>query len=235
MRIKAASPIAPGVQSIVARQVLRWNEAEKIRGPQTSKPCIAISRLPHARAAELGQRVADRLDYGFLGKEILDQIENEQGIRRQLTEGLDEHVRGVLDRFVIDTFTSKSITESEYATHLVRIISTLGQRGMAVILGRGAPFILPPERALRVLVVAPADFRANRLASKKNISIEEARDILPREDHERHAFIHHHFEIDENDPSLYDLVVNTSTLSMDIAVDLVLSAMRDRFGVRAAD
>ena len=96
---------------------------------------------------------------------------------------------------------------------------------MAVILGRGAPFVLGPDKALRVLVVAPAEWRAEKLAKRQGLSPAEATRRLEREDQQRCDFVAQ-FGVDPNDPSLYDLVVNTHSLGHDAAVTLVIDALR---------
>ena len=111
----------------------------------------------------------------------------------------------------------------------MRAVTTLGERGSAVILGRGAPFILPPKRALRILVVAPDDARAARIASEKSLSPKDARVDLARQDADRIEFLRRDFGVAPNDPQLYDLVVNTATLGPDAAVALVVEAHRRRF------
>ncbi len=178
--------------------------------------------------------MANKLDYGFFGIEIVDQIAREQGIQQRLVAGVDEHVRSVIERHVVDSFRSKAFTESEYLRHVVRVVTTLGKRGMAVILGRGAPFILSQEQALRVLVVAPTSMRVERRARERALAREQAAELVAQEDAERHAFLRHHFGVTPDDAALYDLVVNTGTLGMDAAAALVVDALRRGFpGVRS--
>ena len=52
----------------------------------------------------------------------------------------------------------------EYLHHLSRVIGTIAAHGHAVIVGRGASFILPPEISLRLLVVSPLDERIKNVA-----------------------------------------------------------------------
>ncbi len=230
-------PMPRSLDALVEHQIRRW-EIERRPGMSRPRgPCIALSRLPGSGGAALGQRIAEWLDYGFFGIEIVDQIAREQGIQRRLVTGLDERLRGSIDRYVADAFRStRAFTESDYLQHVVRTVATLGERGMAVILGRGAPFILPAEQALRVLVVAPTPARIERLVKARGLSTREAAQRLEREERERLAFLRHQFGVDPDDPRLYDLVVNTGTLSIDSAAALVVEALRRRFpGNRPAD
>jgi cytidylate kinase len=217
------------LEALVDHQVRRWEIERRPGMPRPRGPCVALSRLPGSGAAALGRRVAEWLDYGFFGIEILDRIAREQGIQRRLLVGLDEHVRGAIDRYVGDAFRTRPFTEGDYLQHVVRTLATLGERGMAVILGRGAPFILSPEQALRVLIVAPTTHRIERLAKARGLSTDEAAQRLAEKDAERLAFLRHQFGVDPDDPRLYDLVVNTATLSIDAGAALVVEGLRRRF------
>ncbi len=217
------------LDEIVDRQARRWEIARRAALPRSKRPCVALSRLPHSGGAELGQRVADKLDYGFFGIEIVEQIAQENRAQRRLVGGLDEHVRTVIERHLTDAFRSNSFTESDYLRHLVRTVLTLGKRGMSVILGRGSPFILSAEQALRVLVVAPTPMRIERLAGKDGVNLEEAAERLTWEDAQRRDFLHHHFGINPDDPTHYDLVVNTGTLGIEPAAQVVVDALHRRF------
>jgi cytidylate kinase len=217
------------MEVLIDRQMRRWNLQQASEGPRLPPPCVALSRLPHSGAEEIGRHVAERLDYGFFGREIVDRIAGEQGIQRRLVAGLDEKIHGTIDRYVADAFRVHAFTESDYLRHVVRVIVTLGNRGMAVILGRGAVFVLSPARALRVYVVAATAARIDRLAESRGLSHEQAAEMIGEEDAKRREFFRHQFGVAPDDPLHYDVVVNTGTLSIDAAVNVVLEALRSRF------
>ncbi len=216
------------IDELVERQGRRWELQRRGPASQVPAPCVALSRLPRSGGAVLGQRVADKLEFGFFGIEIVEQMARELGIQSQLIEMLDEHVRSSVERYVTDSFRRGAITESTYLRQLLRTLAALGEGGRAVILGRGSAYVLRPERTLRVLVVAPHAHRIGRLVKETGVSAEEADGRLEREDAERHEFIGHHFGVNPDDPTLYDLVVNTATLGLDAASTLVVDALRAR-------
>jgi cytidylate kinase len=222
------SPTSPSLDQLVERQVQRW-ALEEARRNAPPAPCVALSRLPGSGGAELGLRIADALGFGFFGIEIVDQIARERHVQRSLVAGLDEHLRDGLERWVGDTFTTRDFTESEYLQGLLRTLATLSERGCSVILGRGSAYAMPPTRTLRVLVVAPFGARAERLARARSLSLEAAELRTRHEDQERRRFIGHHFNLDPDGPLLYDVVVNTDTLGLDCAAELVLHAFSERF------
>ena len=217
------------LEEIVATQVQRWQQQEAERSRSTPAPCVALSRLPGAAGAEVGEAVARQLGFGFFGIEIVDQIARTQGVRRELVAGLDEHVRATIDRWVGDGVHRGPFTEREYHEALLHTLGTLSERGGAVILGRGAPYVLPLGRTLRALVVAPRADRLARLAVARELDRESAERELAREESEREHFVRHHFDADANDPALYDLVVNTGTLGIEGATRFLLRAYEDRF------
>jgi cytidylate kinase len=194
---------------------------------------VALSRLPGAGALELGRRLADRLGYAFFDIELVDQIAREAGLRAELVRDVDEHVRSAIGRIVAEAFRHERFTESDYVRHLVHVVASLGERGAAVILGRGSPFILSPDRALRVLVVAPREARLERIAKREGLSRPDAERRLARLDAERREFNLHHFGVDADAPTLYDLCLNTAQLSFDAAADVAVAALRARFGAAA--
>ena len=218
-----------GLDELVARQIRRWESERDAQTPCPAPPCIALSRLPHSGGAAVGQQVADKLDYGFFGIEIVERIARERGIQQDLVKGLDERVRSVIDRYVIDSFRSRRLTESEYLRHLVTTLATLGEQGRAVILGRGAPFILSPDRTLRVLVVADTELRLERAMRETGLERDAALELLRNEDTERRHFLGHHFGVTPDDPTLYDLVVNTGTLGIDGAAKAIVDCVSLRF------
>ena len=217
------------VSELVERQGRRW-EFERRGGAHRVSPCIALSRLPCSGGAELGRRLAERLDFVFFGIEIVDQMARELGIQRHLVAQLDERVRPAVDRYLTDSFRPSAVTESTYLHRLVRILTTIGERGRAVILGRGSCYVLRPERTLRVLVVAPRAYRIGRLAREAGIPRAAADKRLGEEDEKRREFIGHHFGVDPDNTTLYDLVVNTATLGLGSASEVAAEALRHKVG-----
>ena len=211
------------------RQVRRWDLQHRAEETPRPKPCVAISRLPGAGGAEVGRRVAEALDYGFFGRETVDEMGRGLGVDDWLMSGLDEHVRSAIDRFVLDFFSHRRFTESDYLRHVTRAIATLGRRGSAVIVGRGAAFILSAEEALRVLLVAPRPARIERYARVKEVSAEQAEQMLERAEEQRGEFLRVQFGVHQDDPILYDLVINTARFGFDDSANLILAAVRSHF------
>lgn len=218
--------LSPRVDALVAHQISRWQGSEP-RG--ASGRCLAIANLPGAGGEEVGRRLAEELGYGCFGREIVDEIARRRGIAQELLRGLDERVRNAIDRYLTDAFQERRFTESDYLKEVARLVTTLSRRGMAVIVGRGAAFLVPSEAALRVLVAAPFEYRLEHYAKEHQLARESAVERLRAEDARRFEFVRHHFGARLDDPLAYDLAVNTATLGIDAAVSDVVDAFRRRF------
>ncbi len=216
------------IAQLVDQQVQRW-EASRGKSQEVASPCIAIGRMPSAGGTTLGQRLSKQLGYGMFGREIVEQIAKEEGVKLSLVEGMDEHAETSIQRHLVDSFSHRQFTESDYLKDVVQIVTTLGQRGHAVIVGRGAPYILPADRCLRVLVVASAHARAEWYGARHGLDAREAARRLVRQDDQRERFLRQDFNVFYLDPSLYDVVVNTETLGLDAAAEIVIEAYRRRF------
>lgn len=217
------------IGELVEQQSRRWQKAREDAAPKAPKPSIALSRMPYSGATELADKLGARLDYGIFGREIVDQIASEEGVSKTLVSGLDEHVETRIERHILDGFRHRNFTESDYLRDAVRIVSTLGLRGRTIVLGRGGACILPADNTLRVLVVAPEEWRRERLARIHGISADEATERLSHEDKGRAEFWKQHFGVDNTDPRIYDVVVNTGTLTIDGAVGITAAAFNARF------
>lgn len=217
------------LDQIVERQIRRWQIEAKRQRLQPRRPCVALSRLPGSGAEAFGELLAERLDYAYFGIEIVERIARRSGTHAALEADAGEHVRSGIEA-VIDGLRNRPapFSTNSYVSCLVRVIATLGEGGSAVIVGRGSPYILGPERALRVLVVAPIEERVERIAKRYDLPLSEAKARLERETAARREFVERSFKVDPDDASLYDLAVNTGSFGIDGAIELVEAALSQR-------
>jgi cytidylate kinase len=214
------------VDVAVSHQLARWEEA---RRATHVLPCVAIANLPGAGGEEVGERLADLLGYGHFGREIVDDIAKRRGVSQDLLHGLDDRMRSMIERYVTDFFQNRRFREHEYFQEVARTIATLGRRGMAVVVGRGAAFLLGPEVALRVGLVAPLAVRVERVARERSLSKERAETLVKEEDGRRTAFVEHHFGVRADDPLSFDLVLNTSVFDYETAARVIVDVLGKRF------
>jgi cytidylate kinase len=145
-----------------------------------------------------------------------------------LLETLNEKGLTVLEDWIATLVFKRHLWPNQYLKSLMKVISTIGRHGRAVILGRGANFILCPECpdvSFRVRIVAPLEMRVQNVARDFNIESEEAKRRVLRTESNRRAFVRKYFHADITDPYNYDLVINIETLSIDAATEAIKGAL----------
>ena len=108
-----------------------------------------------------------------------------------------------------------------YLEHLEKVVRTIGKHGGAVIVGRGANFILASEERLSLKVVAPFNMMVKNVSSAFGVSVEEAKQRIANRESKRMNFIKKSFNADAADPLSYDIIINTGQISIEDAVTAV--------------
>jgi cytidylate kinase len=236
----SSQPSPRSLTAIVDEQIHRWRieQARRARERSTrerAKPIVTVSRQAGSRGTDLARLVSESLGFSFWDQELVNRIAEQIGAPEAMLRAVDEHPRGRLADLLSGILMGDRSTEEEYFAQLVRLVGSLAERGGAVIVGRGAQFVVGAESALRVRVVAPLDARVHTLAAQRGIRDAEARAEVERLDRERGAFMRHHYDRDVTDPAAYDLLINSATLPMESAVRVVVAAYRTKFPEAAAE
>jgi cytidylate kinase len=223
------------VMQLVDEQVKRWlAEQEKRKAqprvtPEPPRPLITISREAGANGTSLGRIVARKLGFELWDQELVHRVAEEKGAPEALFAAVDERARTRIQDLLAGILLGDVGTETEYLASLGRIFHSIAEHGSAVIVGRGSHFVLAPNEALRVRVVAPLDDRARVIAGTRRMSDREARAEVERIDHERVAFNRHHYGRNVADPVHYDIIVNTASFPLESAAEVVVAAYRAKF------
>jgi cytidylate kinase len=208
-------------------QAKRWEISQKKKLNQTIRPVIAISRLPGSGGWYLAQRVAKELKMDYWDRQVLDEVAKSAKVSKRMLTSLDEQDKSMLDDW-IELLGERHVWADEFMKHLTKVIGTIGAHGNAVIVGRGAAFILPPEACLRVLVIAPLEVRVNNFSIFLKISKEEAKQRILTVESERIAFARKYFNLDPLDPIHHDLVINSQYFLLDQASKIIVEAYNSR-------
>jgi cytidylate kinase len=225
MNFKA--PAKASINQMIESQVKKWEVSQKKKYKEPIRPVITMSRLAGSGAWFLARRLAEELKIDYFDREVIEEVAKSAKVSKRVIATLDEQDRGILDDWV-DSLGERHVWPHEYINHLTKVVGTIGAHGHAIIVGRGASFILPPEVTLRVFVVAPMEVRVNNVAAYFKISKDEARKRVLRAESDRKAFIRTYFHADPADPLQYDLVINTHYFDLDAATRIVKEAFNSR-------
>ena len=108
---------------------------------------------------------------------------------------------------------------------ITETIAQTATRGNVVIVAHGASHLVPAgPGALRVLVTASPGTRAERLGRQEGLDPAGAARAVKDSDAGRRDYLRRFYDVDEELPTHYDLVVNTDVLTVEQAADLVARA-----------
>ncbi|WP_456426894.1 cytidylate kinase-like family protein [Rhodocaloribacter sp.] len=220
-------------EQIIEDQIKLWarTNIEPARREQPH-PVITISRAFGTRGAALAELLGRRTGFTVWDQELVQAIAEEAGGDERLMRSLDERHRKTIDDAVRGALMGSPHTNTQYLRALMRVVQTIAHHGDAIIVGRGANYILRPADRLSIRLVCPLDVRVQRYAARENLDEETARRKIVEMDAVRAEFVRYNFKRDVTDPADYDLVLNAVTFDLDAIADLVLEAYTLKTGVR---
>jgi hypothetical protein len=99
--------------------------------------------------------------------------------------------------------------------------------GEGVIIGHGSQVLLRDFGcALHVLVVSPEESRTRSLMRRWNVSREAAQRLIEKDDSQKKGFFKYAFHKAWDDPTLYDLCVNSDKIGTEQAAQLIVETVR---------
>lgn len=211
------------VEHLVEEQLQKWNLRGKERAKKGIKvnPVITISREPGCGASAIAQSLAHQLDMDLMGGQIIQKVAESAEMSEKIIKSLDEKEMTKRDDWLTSLFETRHLWPDRYLHHLTKVIGTIGRCGNAVILGRGANFILPQEHTFRVRFIAPMEVKMKHV---QKTTPEEAERYILNKEADRRAFIRQYFHTDLTDPSHYDMIINMEKLSVEDAVQTIKTA-----------
>ncbi len=218
--------MSKSINKLIDDQINRWEIEKKEKKPIQEKiNCITISRESGSMGYEVAKRLCKETGFDLFHNEIVDAMVETSKNSRVLLETLDERSMNIVDD-IVSNFVSKShLWPDEYSKLLFQILTTIAKHGKGVILGRGANCVLKDQKVLKVRIVAPMDIRRENIQGSLNLKPDDAKKHIITTDANRTAFIKRYFNCDATDPSNYDLVLNTGTLTVEKAVQVILCSI----------
>ncbi len=214
------------IKEFVKQQIRKWESgpAEKDRKPEVRVPVITVSMEPGSGGSLVAQKVADRLDFDYFHRDIIQGIAKSAKIRASVIDTLEKQRLSGIDDFIASLYKDQYLYPGIYMQHLLKVVNTIANHGHAVIVGRGANFILPHEQRFSVRVVAPLEIRIQNVARAYKVPAEKAKKRVIGRESRRSAFIRKSYNADIFDPNNYDLTINTGRMRIEAAVEAIIAA-----------
>lgn len=213
------------VHQLIEEQVRRWEILKAEKTETKTLPVITLSRQPGSGGKFVARSVAEKLGLDLFHQELINAMAENADTSARVIRTLDERGVSMLEDWVSAAISDRHLWPDEVSRMLMQVIGTIGRHGKAVIVGRGANFVLPAENRFRVRIIAPLEKRVDCVAEAHGLPKKEAKQRVLRTESDRRAFVRKYFHSDIGDPANYDMVLNTGSLSVESAAAAICSAV----------
>ena len=160
---------------------------------------ITISRGSYSKGKEVAEKVAMKLGYQCLAREVLLEASKEFNIPQIKLARAIHDAPSIFERF--------SYGKDKFIAYFQSALLKCVQQDNVVYHGLAGHFFLKEiGHVLKVRIITDMEDRIKLEMERQRISREEALAVLKRDDSERRKWSQHLYGIDTADPILYDLV-----------------------------
>jgi cytidylate kinase len=182
-------------------------------------PIITISRGSYSRGKEVAEKLALKLGYECISREVLLDASDEFNIPEiKLIRALHD-APSVLDRFFYGkerfiSYIHSALLQQAKSDNIV-------YHGLA-----GHYFFRNIPHVLKVRIIADIEDRVKEEMKRENISAEKALYLLNKDDEERRRWGLELYGLDTWDSRLYDMVLYIQKLTVDDVVDILVDTVQ---------
>ncbi len=201
----------------------------------SSNYIITIGRQFGSGGREIGEALAQKLGIKFYDKELISIAAKDSGINPEIFESIDEKATNSLLYSLSlgvysfgNNFTSTGGLPINDKLYLLqhKIIKNLAGEGPCVIVGRCADYVLKDRNdVINVFITADHDYRIKRAVEVKNIKESKAEQAVTKTDKSRANYYNFYSGQKWGLPENYDLCINRTNLTVEQAVDVIISYM----------
>lgn len=193
------------------------------------RPFITVSREAGSGGKLVAELVAKKLGFKLYDKTLIEMTAKKAKMRKALIANIDERDRGFMDDLVHSLLNPEYVSEQTFIKSLCEVVLSVARKGNCVILGRGGNFITSLYGGLHVRVAAPFLVRAGYTSQFEGYTLYEAKERVKKYDKQRKEFIKQYFHKDPSNANHYDLVINTTYLSVEQAVSIIITAFKKKY------
>ena len=202
-----------------------------------ARTVVCISHAAGAGGEEVGRLVAERLGFLYVNEEIVAgaaakggvdaaDVADEERRKSLAARALNAIAQGGGEAWTLGAvgpLSSREELDSDDIRSLIReTIEQTAGRGKAVIVAHAASYAIGHgDGVLRVLVTASPETRTTRVAEAEGLDQAGAARALKESDAGRADYLKRFYDVREESPTHYDLVLNTDALSIEQAADLI--------------
>ena len=195
-------------------------------------PLITISRQMGSGGKSVANLIASYLGKPWMvyDHEQIDKIAKNKQLEEKVAHSIDPKNLPLADIIIAKTFGKRFPHLSGYQRHLIRVMTLVGLKGYAIILGRGGNFLFP--HALNIRMICQFDQRITWQMTYEHISRSEAVKRIEESDKERKEFVHSLFNHNHCKAYHYDLAIRTgSDITIEDAANTIIELAKRKFKI----
>jgi len=190
------------------------------------KTIINIGRQFGSGGLGVANEIGKRLGITVYDKELIAKAAQESGFSMEMFEKTDEK----RNLFNFPSFLGiggfgnvrNYIGDNELFNIQCEVIKSIAEKESAIFVGRCSNYILREMRCLDVFVTAPMEDRIKRVAERSNISAEEARSLIEKNDHTRETYYNFFTFGNWGKAEDYDICIDSSILGIEATADYII-------------
>jgi cytidylate kinase len=184
---------------------------------------VTISRGSYSKGKEVAEKLAERLGYECISREVLLEASQEFNVPEVKLVRAIHDAPSILDRIGYGKEKYIAFIEAEILKHFRK--DNVVYCGLA-----GHFFVRDISHVLKVRIIADLEERIKNEAEREGIPRKDALHILQSDDEERRRWSTHLYGIDTHKPELYDLFIHIKNITTDDAVHIICETLAlDRF------
>lgn len=192
-----------------------------------NKLIINVGRQFGSGGRLVAQSLGKKLGIKVYDQELITKAAEESGFSKDLFAKSDEKRNlFALSSFIVDVgrFGSADNYMNDNQLFVIQsnVIRSIADKESAIFIGRCADYILRDRPCLDVFVTATEEVRIKRVASRMNISPEQAQAMMRKQDRTRETYYNYFTFGNWGVASNYDLCVDSSILGIDGTADMII-------------
>jgi len=192
-----------------------------------NKLIINVGRQFGSGGRLVAQSLGKKLGIPVYDQELITRAAEESGFSKDLFAKSDEKRNlFALSSFIVDVgrFGSADNYMSDNQLFVIQsnVIRSIADKESAIFIGRCADYILRDRPCLDVFITATEEVRIKRVASRMNITPEQAQAMMRKKDRTRETYYNYFTFGNWGVASNYDLCVDSSILGIDGTADMII-------------
>lgn len=194
---------------------------------------ITINRQYCSGGHDIGQALAKKLEIPFYDKELISIAAKQSGVSPEIFEQIDEKATNSLLYSLsmgignfgggFSTINNLPINDKLYILQH-KIIKDLADKETFVVVGRCADYVLREhDNVLKVYIYADYERRVERAVERHDLTEQKAKQMVTKVDKSRANYYSFYSGEKWGLVDNYDLCINSTNLSVEQAVDIILS------------